>query len=159
MTYQRHPQWRTRLLAWADGVRGQPYAWGRTDCASLARAALDEMFCRSVTAHIPRWTSKRTALRALADVGGIDTALRGLGAELVTLPFARAGDIIVTTDPDDPEHGVLVYVDPWCVGSSGETGVQWVARAQLDPDSRVYTLWEVKPSRRPRVRARSATGG
>lgn len=160
MRYPRHAQWRTRLLAWANGVRHQPYVWGKTDCASLARAALDEMFCRSVTAHIPGWTSKRTALRALAAFGGIDAVLRGLGAELVTLPFARAGDVIVTPTDDAAEPiGVLMYVDPWCVSSTPETGVQWVARGDLAPESRVYTLWEVKPSRRLRVRGGRTSGG
>lgn len=153
----RHPQWRTRLLVWAQTVRGQPYVWGQTDCAALARAALYEMFCRDVVPQVPTWTSKRTALRALRAVGGIDALLRSLGAEVVTLPFVRAGDIIVTAPDDRTEPlGMLVYTDPWCVSATPETGVAWIDRSSLSPDSRVYTLWALTPQRRPRVSARRA---
>lgn len=153
MTYLRHSQWRTRLLAWAQTVRGQPYVWGKTDCAALARAALQEMFCRDVAPQIPHWTSKRTALRVLRDMGGIDAVLLGLGAEVVTLPFARAGDIIVTA-PDDRADplGILVYTDPWCVSATLATGVAWVARAALAAESRVYSLWALNVPRRSRTR-------
>ncbi len=156
----RHPRWRTRLLAWAQAVRGQPYVWGQTDCAALARAALYEMFCRDVAPQVPTWTSKRTALRILNIVGGIDALLRSLGAEVVTLPFVRAGDIIVTA-PDDRTDplGMLIYTDPWCVSATPETGVAWVARTALAADSRVYSLWALHVPRRPRTRKKIPSHG
>lgn len=131
-------------MAWAATQRGRPRIWGETDCGALARAALTEMFGEDVFPALPHWTSPRAALAVLEMIGSVEQLLQAAGAVPTTLPFLRAGDIVII--PDEEERvgraGVFVCVDGQEGLGGGPDGVLW-GRVQ-EPDARVYSLWEVE---------------
>lgn len=116
-----------------------PFEWGRTDCGSLVRAALVLMFGAALDERLPRWDSRSSALRALASVGSVADLLCRLGAEPRTLPFLRAGDVLVREE--DSEVGrvaLMVCVDGRRCLASTPNGVVW---ADAPDDARVLSLW------------------
>lgn len=141
----RVPDWRTRLVRWARRQERRPFIWGQTDCGSLARAALLEMFGADVVPHIPRYSSWAEAVRASAVVhahGGFDGILRALGGQIVPLAFLRTGDIVVRPEAteDVGGHSLLVCADPpMCLVSTRQYGVRW----GVPTDGTVWSLWEV----------------
>lgn len=138
---RRCRDWRARLHAWSQTVKGQPFAWGKTDCATLVRQALFEMFGAEVVPQLPRWDSATAALRVLREYGPPGKILLDAGAELTTLPFMRAGDIVVADSPEEDSGGVGLFVvlDGTAVLGSWRTGV-WVATVP-DLQGSVYSLW------------------
>lgn len=141
----RVPDWRTRLTRWARKQDGRPFIWGATDCASLARQALEQMFGRDVIPEVPRYSSWEEAVRvaaALHSRGGMESVLRRLGGENVPREFLRGGDFIVRPEAEEDAGGqsILVCIDsPLCLVSTREYGVQW----GVPTSGTVWSLWEV----------------
>lgn len=144
MAQHRVLDWRTRLVSWAAAQIDRPFEWGSTDCASLARAALVQMFGEDVVPAVPTYATAREALRAWAAYGPVGFALEQIGASTTLLPFMRAGDIIVVHEEaeDVGQEAVLVCIDyGWCITSS----VDGVIVATPEEPCTVYSLWEVVP--------------
>jgi hypothetical protein len=98
--------WDVRLFAWADGVAGRAFAWGKTDCGYLIRDAHKAMYGKDVL-RWPTYASKRGAISAQKKVGGIPNALAKACTE-VGRRFARSGDVVVITHKGQYGMGVVV---------------------------------------------------
>ena len=116
--------------------------WGTTDCVALARAALIEMFGPKITLRLPRWKDERDAARTLKKQGSVGKFLEMLGAERTSVPFMRAGDLIVSPEPEEAigRESVMVCLDGLQCLASTRDGVVFSAPP---PQSVVYSLWEV----------------
>lgn len=136
--------WRTRLVDWGLALRGRPFVWGQTDCATLARQALVLCFGRDLTVHVPLWHSAREAAEILKQHPIVDE-LKALGAEERPLAFARAGDLVLMEETDDiggVSIGVVIDASA-VVASSTVDGVQLVDLQTMPENTLAYSLWEV----------------
>lgn len=144
MTY-RVADWDAKLLTWAESVQGMPFIWGRTDCGTLARAALTLLFGRDIAPDVPFHRNEKQAIEVVRKYGGVIPVLEQLGAQKMTLPFARGGDIIAIDEPEELVTGtaLAVWFDRQAVMSSRD-GVIWTtAEPLLTRNPRVYSLWEI----------------
>lgn len=89
----RVPNWDVLLFRWSVSVVGQPYEWGRTDCASLVRQAMTIVY-GSDPFDVRPWSTKRQALTRLKAVGSVEDALRAAGMVPVALRHAQGGDVL-----------------------------------------------------------------
>lgn len=138
----RRQDWRTRLQRWAAAQQGKAFEWGVTDCAALARAALLEMFGDGIERYLPQWSSVREAVTILQARGSIGAILEELGATRTTVPFMRAGDLVLSAEPDEEigRVSVMVCIDAQqCLASTREG----VCMLNPLPQSVVFSLWEV----------------
>lgn len=122
-----------------------PFIWGRSDCATLVRAALSLCFGRDVVPDVPFHRNEEQAAAIQARYGGVVRMLDDLGASIMTLPFARAGDVVAIDEPEERVGGMAlgVWFDRHAV-MSGRDGVLWVTAEELAPRAPVlYSLWEI----------------
>ena len=108
---RRVDNWDIRLFCWGESVRGLPFRWGATDCASLVIDSMEVMYGVDVFPDVDRWRSLRKAVRVLHDVGSIADLFRTSGAVQVPVAFAQSGDIVCACGLDDdglPRLGVVV---------------------------------------------------
>jgi hypothetical protein len=79
---------------------GEPHAWGRTDCWSLAVSALSILSGRStaeITRGLPRYQTRASAIRAARAQGGIGAVLARWGLLAVPRTHEQVGDLVVTS--------------------------------------------------------------
>jgi len=136
--------WRSNLFRWAMTQNGRPFAWGDTDCASLTRKALAICFGRELFPDAPRWNTRRGAVLAWKETGGLEPALVQLGAKKTDLNFVRAGDVVCFDEAEERigHTAVGIWIGNRCLMSTVE-GVALAPLQSLPTDSRVYSLWEV----------------
>lgn len=95
MKLKRRPNWRSALVAEIEAHRREPFAWGTRDCALFAADCVRAMVGIDLAAGFRgRYTSERSALEVIAEVGADD--LPGLAASLlpeIEPRHARLGDI------------------------------------------------------------------
>ena len=145
MSTLRVEDWRPRLVTWAESVRNRPFIWGATDCATLARKALSICFGRDIIPDVPHWRNLYQAKACLEKYGNLPAALEKMGAEVVTLPFARGGDLISMPEPEEPVSGTAlgIWIDRFAVMSSAG-GVVWVEPGELVLHKpTLHSLWEI----------------
>lgn len=122
---RRVMNWDIALFDWARSVCGEPYVWGRTDCASLVREAHRLMYGEG-RFDVGEWTSKTGALRVSKRVGGVVGALEAAGAEDVHPGKAQQGDVLVRAAEDADGHPVCgVLIARRVLSSDPERGVWW----------------------------------
>ncbi|SDB48384.1 DUF6950 family protein [Belnapia rosea] len=81
----RLPDWPERLAALITAAEHRPFDAARWNCGRFAMAAVV-----AVTGQRPSWQHRPT-LATMADT---------TGHPRVPVPFARAGDVVLTADPD-----------------------------------------------------------
>jgi hypothetical protein len=103
VSFAKVRNWDRELVEWAGAVVGEPFVWGRTDCASLVRRAHQLMLDYDVFADIPTYDSEIGAARAKIEHGGVTEAMEARGATRFPITMARAGDIVITqrVEPED----------------------------------------------------------
>lgn len=138
-TLRRVRNWDAKLVAWAERVRGEAFVWGETDCASLVREACAEMYGEELFLQAPSYESKKEALRVATETGGVEEALRRLGATEVGMTFARQGDVLVGENSDG-SPGAAVVVDGKAVVSREKAGVFLRPLRQVDPSHRALQV-------------------
>lgn len=140
---QRRLDWRSRILAWSQAQVGKPLVWGQTDCAALARTAIVQMFGEAAEEILPRWKTAREALTILQERGSIGTILEELGADKLSVPFLRAGDLVVSSEPEEAVGGqsVMVCIDRTQCLAGTSHGVVMTAPGT---NAVVYSLWELR---------------
>jgi len=87
-------------MAWASRMRGAPFAWGHTDCATLAIRGLELLTGRPFPEY--RWSSEAQAL-AVAGRERPSQVLQEYGLQPVLPGFERAGDVILAPREPWPE--------------------------------------------------------
>ncbi len=130
--------WDTKLVTWAERVRGQPFKWSETDCGSLVKQAYKIIHGKRI--GWPAYKSKAGAMRAMSKVGGIPAALEKV-ATPVGRKFARSGDVVLVP-VDEPEaergYGMAVVVGDKVVGAHPGYPVTLVPLQVLPED---VTFW------------------
>ena len=101
----RTRNWDTRLVTWAERVRGQPFVWGETDCGSLVKQAYK--IITGKRCPWPYYKGKTAAMRAMTKVGGIPAALEKV-AKPVGRGFAQSGDVVLVKVDDGYGMGIVV---------------------------------------------------
>lgn len=133
--------WDVRLVEFAREVRGQPYVWGETDCATLVRRALTVMHGEDpLPDDVGAWTTRIGALR-VAGRTDVEDALYRAGGWEVRPPYATAGDVALAQPhgQGDPLPTLSVLLPRGKVlTSTPQLGVAVLARDSLDPGTRYF---------------------
>lgn len=132
----RFHDWPERLHAYVDARRGESFTWGTFDCALFACDWILEATGEDVIADLRgSWSDERSALRTLADLGGLQTiASVRLGAP-ISAALAQRGDIVLHTLTGRDALGVCVGAH--FAGPAIEGGLVLV------PMERAFMAWRV----------------
>ncbi len=129
--------WDTRLVTWAERVRGQPFKWGETDCGSLVKQAYE--IIKGEPIGWSAWKGKAGALRWVSKSGGLPAALAKV-ASPVGRGFARSGDVVLVK-VDEPDavygYGIVVVVGDNVVAPHPDYPVTLVPLCDM-PDDATY---------------------
>lgn len=134
------------VIVWARGLLGQPFVWGKTDCAMLALQGLDRFTGGDYASrYAGLWGSKTEALRHYR-VELPSEVLQGFGAERVVPTFAVLGDVITVPAGEWPEqmHFVLGSI---ALCSDPSRGVHYLKTRWL-ADQDGAAVWRVAGCRR-----------
>lgn len=134
--------WDVDLQTWASSLIGEPFRWGRTDCASIVIEAQRIIYGMDVF-HLPKWKSKAKALQTLVDVKGMRTVLRRY-ADQVGRGFLQMGDVVLLKNGCDAleTDGLMLVVRDYVLSTSPDEGVIRVPLEAI-PKKRV-TFWRVR---------------
>jgi len=122
---RRIRDWETRLFAFAQTLRAEPFRWGWSDCVVLAFRALDQMLGEAqpgafTLAWGGRWSSRREAAAAARETT-LEDELLAAGAEPRSARYASTGDVIVVTGRRLPR--AYVHLGALLLSSTPRTGV------------------------------------
>lgn len=94
---QRLPNWNYKLWEFGQEIIGQPFAWGVTDCAAIARKALITMYGEDLIGPHTNtsYTTKTGATRAFNKLGSFAGIAIDAGAAEIPIKLARDGDFMV----------------------------------------------------------------
>lgn len=123
---QRRPDWRAVLHEWARTVQGKPYVWGETDCVSLTRNLLAQLFGEDLFPTIPQLHSFREAVKLFRRID-FNEVLQNVGARQLPPRVAVSwphGTLLVGIEPSGLP-AFSVFVEPFVVQSAADVGVQW----------------------------------
>jgi hypothetical protein len=137
---ERVENWDRRLVEFVRLMNGQPFEWGRTDCATLVRRGLKTEFGEDVwKGHVGTWKTKRGAL-GVSGRTDYEDALRASGATEVGIHYAWSGDVALASREDD--HGMfstgLLVPTRKVLTSTPETGVVLLDKLQLQPGTKFF---------------------
>lgn len=121
----RVPNWDLRLLQWAESMNGKPFAWGETDCGSLVRSAMQNIYGVDAFGGVGRYSTRAAALKRQSETGGVYAALTAAGWSEIPLPFAQQGDVLI--HPGDGMPGAGVVVARQVLITNPDHGVQLVS--------------------------------
>ena len=130
--------WDTRLVTWAERVRGQPFKWGETDCGSLVKQVYKIIKGKRI--GWSAWNGKTGALRWVSKAGGLPEALARV-ASPVGRGFARSGDVVLVEvhEPDAVYgYGMAVVVGDNVVASHPDHPVTLIPLRDMPNDA---TYW------------------
>lgn len=101
----RLPDWRPRLVAYLDGVRARPFAYGQHDCALFAAGAVEAMTGTDLAAEYRgRYGSLKEGLKL---VKGGHLAILRAHLRPVAPAFAQVGDIALIGEVGFPALGLV----------------------------------------------------
>lgn len=135
------PNFDLKLKEWADEQVGRELVWGETDCASLAKRALQIAWDPDPTRDAPNWTTRLGALRHHTRQDGISGALEAMEeVEEVPVAFVRQGDILVRddADPDGIESCGVVIGQAVLVCDYVSEEVMWVPKVTFADGARCF---------------------
>jgi hypothetical protein len=112
-----------------------PFDWKRNDCVRFARGAVEAQTGRAL--RLPaRWGTAAGAARALARLGGIETAVDGLLPRIAPA-MAQRGDI---AGVQDGAFGLrLMIVEGDLLAGPGPNGIRRVPRREM------IAAWSAEP--------------
>ncbi|KKK75641.1 hypothetical protein LCGC14_2871690, partial [marine sediment metagenome] len=133
--------WDVDLQTWAGSLIGEPFRWGRTDCASIVIEAQHIMYGTYVF-NVPKWKGKVKALRTLAEVKSIRAVLRKY-ADPVGRGFLQMGDVVLLKNGCDvlETDGLMLVVRDYALSTSPDEGV---IRVPLEAIPKKATFWRVR---------------
>lgn len=121
-----------RLIAWARAEIGKPFAWGETNCVSLALRALDVQCGSDLSERYRRnMSSERRAVAWVARNGlaGLVQKFVAEGCVEIAPSFIQAGDIALVEIPGN--IGASIYLGRNFLSSSVARGVHQLRPAEL----------------------------
>lgn len=84
-----------RLAEWVRHKLGMAYEWGKTDCGTLVREGLFLILNHDPFPFVPDWNNEQESRKIWEDMGGVDHAFLGFGAEKTDTNYIQTGDIAV----------------------------------------------------------------
>jgi hypothetical protein len=125
------------LIAFIDSRQNMPYEWGRdaNDCVSFVLGAIEAQTGVRVAPKV-KWTSERTAIRRIAELGGLEAAF-DKHFKRIPPAMARRGDIAGVPDETFGIHPMVVEGET-LVGP-GDTGNRRLKRKEMT------CAWRVEP--------------
>ena len=138
MIPSRPPDSEPRLAAEAQALIGQPFVWGRTDCALVCLRLLDAMlFSGYAEEYAGLWSDEGSARAWLLANHSFAGGLAEAGAESVAPAFAQPGDILTAENwyayaclgarciTAAPERGVFVLPTAAVIAHHGDALSCW----------------------------------
>ena len=127
----RLPDWRVRLEAYLRDLRGQPFVWGRLDCALFAAGAVEAMTGVDLARGWRGYRSQAEGLRKLA-AAGYETHADLVAKSLTEIhPSAvQMGDVVLI-------EGALAIVQGRFAYAIGPAGLGLISLAASDRAWRV----------------------
>jgi hypothetical protein len=105
---KRLPDWRSRLLAYIETHRRQPFQYGVADCATFAAGAVEAMTGVDPAAGFRGYTTFEGGIKRLRQAGINDhIAMAAKLFRIAPHPQARMGDLAVLETDDGPALGVV----------------------------------------------------
>lgn len=129
--------WLNKLVAWERDMLGRPFEWGATDCGSLVRDMCSVIYGDDVFERAPSYTTRIGALRALSKTGGVEQAVRDIGATEVSINFIQDSDIVIMDDPDHRYHNSYIYINGYLLVAEEASDIYRVKLHDLDLDDPV----------------------
>lgn len=129
-------------MGYASAMRGLPFEWGKTDCASIVRAGLELTYEKDLfDGKIKPWTSLKTAASRWKSID-LENLLLSLGAQEVSPQHTQAGDLAIGPELDENQLPQLALVLPVSkvLISTPEYGVQIIHVSDLLPGTRYWRL-------------------
>jgi hypothetical protein len=118
---KRFRDWQSRLAAFVESRRHEPFAWGTNDCCTFACSAVESMTGHDPAEGLREHRTAAEAAEVIRDNGGIEAlACSRLGAEIVT-GLAAVGDIGYAECASD-RWGLVVCIGEHWTGP-GESGL------------------------------------
>lgn len=92
----RREDWVDQLFRVIDEHQGAEFAYGSTDCVLFAARVADAMTDGDYEAQMRAiYQDERSAVRALAERGGLEGAVRSVLGEPIGLAYLQRGDIVL----------------------------------------------------------------
>ena len=91
----KRQDWAERLAQTVEGARGKAFVWGSHDCCTFALECVNSQLDEPVALPVGAWTNERTALRAIAEAGGLESGLDGLFTRRESPLLAQRGDVVL----------------------------------------------------------------
>lgn len=105
----RLPDWPSRLDEYLRSMARARFQWGACDCVLFAAGAVQAV--TGARPALPRWTTRRQALRELARRGGLAAATDAVLPRLAAPAMAQRGDLVLVQP-----HGQAAPALAVCVG-------------------------------------------
>jgi len=93
---KRLPDWEVLLMTFARSEVGRPFAWGETNCVSLALRALDVQYGTSLHVKYSHFMSSEKRAMAFVAKQGIDSLVHRFclnGFSVIPKNFEQVGDV------------------------------------------------------------------
>lgn len=121
----RLPYWESRLAAFIETRRRQPFAWGSQDCCQLARALVEVLTGTDPAAGwgLRAYRTARGAASQLRRLGGLEALPARAGCVEVAVLLAQRGDVALVPNAGQPALGVVTSGG---VAFAGEHGLCFV---------------------------------
>jgi hypothetical protein len=134
--------WSVSLAELANDIVGVPFEWGKTDCASVARAALVAMFGEDpLVPHIDvTYTTKIGAARAFKKAGSFVDIVLAAGAREIASNLAGDGDFMIFPNDGNYENVATRMGGLWIMSDEADNSViaTRILVTSIAPDVRVF---------------------
>ena len=84
-----------RLSEWVKHKLGMAYEWGKTDCGTIVREGLFLILDRDPFPYVPDWKSESESRKIWDEMGGVDHAFLGFGAQKIGANYVQTGDVAI----------------------------------------------------------------
>jgi hypothetical protein len=133
--------WDNAAVHWAIAQVGKPFAWGETDCVSLLRGMLAEIYGEPIGSN-HSYADLPSALAVTKLTGGPRQVLWQLGADtLPGLPYANTGDVLIAPPrEDEPFESVMPVITDKYLFTQPDSTVLLLPLQLAPDDATAYRL-------------------
>ena len=113
----RVTNWSVNLGFLAEEVIGAEFDWGKTDCATIFRRALEAMYGEDISAPYVNvtYTTKAGATRAYNKLGGYEEIIEKIGGREIPAKLAKDGDIVIFKSEKGYDNIVTKMGGSWII--------------------------------------------
>lgn len=126
---------RQRLNDFANSLRGEPFEWGRTDCAALVVGAVNALTGSETLKH--SWKSQRGLRGIESRENGFSGVLAPFCDVIENPNFITSGDVLIA---EDGQGAMIALGKRMYMTSDHDAGVEYV---KMDPPEG-FTIYRVR---------------